>query len=113
MARATGGDGGETGQLNHMQSAINMENEFARAVPQLPVANVQETQQFYRDILGFTIDWSWGENNYGAVSRGRTEFYLIAGKPPFEPITCVINVTAVDPLYEEWRSKGAKMLCEP
>jgi GNAT superfamily N-acetyltransferase len=90
-----------------------MDNNFARAVPQLPVANVQETQRFYRDVLGFKIDWIWGENDYGAVSRGRTEFYLIAAKPPFQPITCVINVTAVDPLCAEWRAKGAKISSEP
>lgn len=90
-----------------------MENNFARAVPQLPVANVQETQRFYRDVLGFKIDWTYGENNYGAVSRDGTDLYLIADKPPFRPVTCIINVTAVDPLCEEWRAKGAKVLSEP
>jgi len=90
-----------------------MDNKFARVVPQLPVANVQETQRFYQDVLGFKIDWTWGENEYGAVSRDRTEFYLIADKPPFQPITCVINVTEVDPLCAQWRAKGAKILSEP
>ena len=90
-----------------------MENSFARAVPQLPVANVQETQRFYHEVLGFKIDWSWGENSYGAVSRGNAEFYLLATEPPFQPVTCVINVTSVDPLYEEWRARGATILSEP
>lgn len=90
-----------------------MDNEFARAVPQLPVANVPETQRFYRDVLGFKIDWTWGENNYGAVSRDHTELYLIADTPPFHPVTCMINVTAIDPLCEEWRANGAKILSEP
>lgn len=90
-----------------------MDNNFARAVPQLPVANVQETQRFYRDVLGFKIDWTFGENDYGAVSRDGTELYLIADKRPLQPMTCVINVTAVDPLCEEWRPKGASILSEP
>jgi GNAT superfamily N-acetyltransferase/predicted enzyme related to lactoylglutathione lyase len=92
---------------------MDMDNGFARVVPQLPVADVRETTQFYRDVLGFKIDWTWGENDYGAVSRDRTELYLIAAQPPFQPITCVVNVTAVDPLCEEWRAKGAKVLSEP
>lgn len=90
-----------------------MDQRFARAVPQLPVADVRETQRFYRDVLGFKIDWTWGENDYGAVSRDRVELYLTAGEPPFQPITCVINVTAVDPLCAEWRANGAKILSEP
>ena len=90
-----------------------MDNNFARAVPQLPVANVRETQQFYQDVLGFSIDWIWGENDYGAVSRGQTAFYLCTGTPPFQPVTCLLNVTAVDPLCEEWRSRGATIVSEP
>ena len=90
-----------------------MENNFSRVVPQLPVANVQETARFYQEVLGFKIDWTWGENDYGAVSRDRTELYLNAEKPPFQPITSVINVTKVDPLCEEWRARGARILSGP
>jgi GNAT superfamily N-acetyltransferase/uncharacterized glyoxalase superfamily protein PhnB len=96
-----------------MPDLLGMENNFARAVPQLPVANVRETQQFYKDILGFKIDWTFGENDYGSVSRGRTELFLIAATPPIHPITCVVSVTAVDPLCAEWQAKGATILSEP
>ncbi|HEX4083543.1 MAG TPA: GNAT family N-acetyltransferase [Chthoniobacteraceae bacterium] len=89
------------------------ENHFARAVPQLPAADVLETAAFYRDVFGFKIDWTWGGNDYGSVSRGDTVFFLSAGKPPFQPITCIVNVTAVDSLYEDWRARGARMLTEP
>ena len=91
----------------------NEENRFARAVTQLPVASVADTTVFYRDAFGFKIDWTWGDNDYGAVSRGDAVFYLCAGKPPFQPVTSIINVTGVDPLYEEWRARGAQMLTEP
>ena len=90
-----------------------MDNPFARVVPQLPVTNVPETQRFYRDVLGFKIDWTWGENNYGSVSRDQTVLYLIAAEPPIHPLTCIVNVAAVDPLCQQWRSSGATILAEP
>jgi GNAT superfamily N-acetyltransferase len=87
-----------------------MENKFARAVPELPVANVTESAAFYRDVLGFKIDWTWGENDYGAVSRDDTVLYLCAASGAIVPHTCIINVTSVDPLCAEWRAKGAKIV---
>ena len=90
-----------------------MENKFTRAIPQLPVVNVTAAAEFYRDVLGFKIDWTWGENDYGAVSRDDAVFYLCAWKPPVAPVTCIINVPEVDPLCEEWRAKGAKIVSEP
>jgi GNAT superfamily N-acetyltransferase len=86
-----------------------MENKFTRAIPQLPVVNVTETAEFYRDIFGFKIEWTW-ENDYGAVSRDQALFYLSATRPPIAPVTCILNVPVVDPLYEEWRAKGAKIV---
>jgi GNAT superfamily N-acetyltransferase len=90
-----------------------MENKFARAVPQLPVLNVPETAQYYRDILGFKIDWMWGENDYGAVSRDSTVLHLCAAEPPLSRVTCMINVSEVDSLCEGWRKNGAKIVREP
>jgi GNAT superfamily N-acetyltransferase/uncharacterized glyoxalase superfamily protein PhnB len=90
-----------------------MENKFTRAIPQLPVVNVTAAAQFYRDVLGFQIDWTWGENDYGAVSRDDAVFYLCAWKPPIAPVTCIINVPEVDPLCAEWRAKGAKIVSDP
>ena len=55
-----------------------MENRFARAVRVAGGANVGETTEFYRGGGRFKIDWTWGENDYGAVSRDHTELYLIA-----------------------------------
>lgn len=35
-----------------------MPAKFSHPIPQLPVASVEETQRYYRDVLGFTIDWT-------------------------------------------------------
>lgn len=91
-----------------------MENRFARAIPQLPVHDVRKTQEYYRDVLGFHIDWTWGENAYGAVSRdGTTLFLCNVGDDEISRACLVINVTEVDVLCAEWKAKGAKIVEEP
>ncbi len=84
-----------------------MENRFARAVPQLPVHDVKKTQEYYRDVLGFHIDWLWGENDYGSVSRDETTLYLSnVGDREIPRAYFIINVAEVDNLCAEWKAKG-------
>lgn len=91
-----------------------MENRFARAVPQLPVHDVKKTQEYYRDVLGFHIDWTWGENDYGSVSRDATALYLSnVGDCEISRACLIINVREVDNLHAEWKAKGAKILEGP
>ena len=91
-----------------------MENRFARAVPQLPVHDVKKTQEYYRDVLGFHIDWLWGENDYGSVSRDETTLYLSnIGDREIPRAYFIINVGEVDHLCAEWKAKGANIVEEP
>jgi GNAT superfamily N-acetyltransferase/uncharacterized glyoxalase superfamily protein PhnB len=91
-----------------------MENRFARAVSQLPVHDVKKTQEYYRDVLGFHIDWTWGENDYGSVSRDETTLYLSNVGDCEIPRAClIVNVREVDNLCAEWKARGAKILEEP
>ncbi|GEM_PF-1012873 len=96
-----------------MANSSKMDNTFARVVPQLHVLNVKEATEFYRDVLGFRIDWTWGENDYGSVSRNQITLFLSAGPAPVTPITCVLNVGEVDELCAEWFAKGATILSAP
>jgi len=88
-------------------------NFFARSIPQLGVRNVPEAQAYYRDVLGFRIDWSWGENDYGAVSRDEMAVYLSRWDCPIQPAWNLVNVREVDALCAEWKSRGATILAEP
>lgn len=88
-------------------------SRLARATPQLPVENVEETQRYYRDVLGFHIDWTWGENDYGSVSCDETILFLCSAKPPLSPNCLFIHVSEVDALYAELKANGAKMISEP
>lgn len=84
--------------------------KFSAPVPQLPVANVAETQRYYRDVLGFRVDWTWGENDYGAVSRDQAVLFLSAESGPISPATHVLHVGDVDAVHAEWRAKNARIL---
>ena len=39
-------------------------------VPQLPVSDVEKSQEYYRDVLGFDIAWTYPNKLIGAVNRG-------------------------------------------
>jgi GNAT superfamily N-acetyltransferase/uncharacterized glyoxalase superfamily protein PhnB len=87
--------------------------KFSSPIPQLPVTSIADTQAYYRDVLGFTIDWTWGENDYGSVSRDAATIFLNAEPPPHPLATHILNVGDVDALHAEWRKAGAKLLGEP
>lgn len=90
-----------------------MMSKLARAMPQLPVVNVEEAQRFYRDVMGFRIDWTWGENDYGSVSRDEMTIFLCASKEPISRVTLFVNTGGVDALCEEFRRNSAKIVSEP
>jgi len=87
--------------------------KFSRPIPQLPVANVAETQRYYRDVLGFTIDWTWGENDYGAVSRDEAVIFLSATTGPLAPACHILHVGDVDALHATWTQSGAQIDAPP
>lgn len=58
--------------------------KFIRSNPHLPVRNLRETLDYYRDILGFTDEWTWTDAG-GNVSDGgvrRDEMRLLFGEDP-------------------------------
>jgi bleomycin resistance family protein len=54
---------------------------MSQPVPELPVADVERAQQYYRDTLGFEIGWLYPGNEIGAVSRDKAVNILSQEKP--------------------------------
>ena len=79
--------------------------------PQLPVADVRETQAYYRDVLGFKIAWIWREE-YGAVYNGTTEIYLARQEGEIHPSCCFVRVENADETLAIYRERGAKIIEE-
>ena len=50
-------------------SAEDERSGIGQPVPELPVADAERAQQYYREVLGFVIGWLDPGNEIGAVSR--------------------------------------------
>ena len=79
-------------------------------VPELPVADVERAQQYYRDMLGFEIGWLDPGKEIGAVSRGDVAIFFRKRTAPFEPAVHWIFADDIDAMYEEVQTLGADIV---
>jgi len=58
--------------------------KFIRSNPHLPVKNLRQTLDYYRDVLGFYDEWTW-TNNEGSIADGgirRDDMRLLFAEDP-------------------------------
>src|SRR3954469_11940697 len=79
-------------------------------VPELPVADVERAQKYYRDVLGFEIGWLDPSKGIGAVSRGKAVIFFRRRTPPFERAVHWMFAEDVDATYRELTSAGANIV---
>jgi len=90
--------------------------KFIRNNPHLPVKNLKATIDYYRDILGFYDEWTWGEKD-GGIRRDEMRL-LFAEDPEFID---VINsykksrlplmwfVENIDEIFLEFKNKNIEI----
>jgi catechol 2,3-dioxygenase-like lactoylglutathione lyase family enzyme len=89
------------------------------AVPVLFVSNVTASAAFYRDTLGFAIDFLYGDLPfYGSVSRDGARLHLrFVHEPVFAPgvrereeglLSAVVEVSNLDGLFAEYQAAGVE-----
>ena len=83
---------------------------IAQPVPELPVADVERAQRYYRDTLGFAIGWLLAGGELGAVSRGDVAIFFRRRDPPFDPAVHWVFADDIDATYDELRSSGANIV---
>jgi uncharacterized glyoxalase superfamily protein PhnB len=83
---------------------------IGQPVPELPVADVERAQQYYRDVLGFEIGWLYPGKAMGSVSRGNVVIFFRRRQQPFEPEVHWVFAGDIDATYEELRSSGSKIV---
>jgi uncharacterized glyoxalase superfamily protein PhnB len=81
-----------------------------RPVPELPVADVERAQHYYRDTLGFEIGWLYPGKEIGAVTRGDVVIFFRRRQPPFEAAVNWVFAEDVDATYDELKSSGANIV---
>lgn len=94
------------------------ESLFLRIAPVLSVDNVFETAVFYREKLGFEIDFVYGDPPYYAmVKRGNNVSIHLSEREDttkkIKPCHVYVFVSDVDAVYEEYRSKGLSIADPP
>ena len=95
--------------------------ELPGAVPEIPVLDVVAATAYYRDKLGFSVDWLEAEIALAGVSRDHCRLFL-AG-PSFRercgnasPVLTWLNLSSkdqVDDLHRAWHSTRAILLSDP
>ena len=83
---------------------------IGQPVPELPVADVEKAQRYYRDVLGFEIGWLYPGKEIGSVSRGHVAIFFRRRQEPFEPAIHWVFAEDIDATYEEFRSSGSKIV---
>jgi uncharacterized glyoxalase superfamily protein PhnB len=95
--------------------------KFPAAVPEIPVARVEEAAAYYVKKLGFTLDWGGEQGGIAGISRGNCRLF-IANRSFREsygnvgPMLFWLNLKSkaeVDELFAEWKGAHAKIVCEP
>lgn len=83
---------------------------FSHPTPELPVADVERSQQYYRDTLGFEIGWLYPGKEIGAVSRDNVAIFFRRKSPPFEPSVHGVFAADIEATYDELRSLGVRIV---
>lgn len=89
------------------------EDELSCARPIFPVRDLPRSLAYYRDVLGFEVDWVYGEPpDFASVSRGKGVLFL--GVDDATPGSWVMFFTRdVDALHREIAGRGAIVRMAP
>src|SRR5438552_17743353 len=94
---------------------------FPKAVPEIPVSNVEKAAEYYVNVLGFHFDWGDDQGGIGGISQGECRMFLTNAEfrkteGNGDSVVVWLNLDskgAVDELHARWRAAGAKILAEP
>ncbi len=94
-----------------------MSKDFNDCTPILVVRDIQKSVAYYRDRLGFTVDFTYGEPpSYAGVYRGSVLLHLQAeSQADRSPggSAVYLSVEDADRTHAELRERGARIEKEP
>ncbi len=104
-----------------MDSAL-LDDAFPNAVPEIPVDDVDRAAAYYRDHLGFNIQWGdEGGGGIGGIWKGHCRLFLTndgfrKGYGNTGPVVIWLNLNSkkeVDDLHQKWSRDGARIVSPP
>jgi uncharacterized glyoxalase superfamily protein PhnB len=95
--------------------------QFPSICPEVPVAQLAAALAYYRDKLGFAVDWSDEDLGLAGLSQGDTRIFMSdsgyrTGLGNRTPIVLWLNLSnraEVDALYASWSAAGARAANPP
>ena len=104
----------EPTSLRDAALASHEDSELSPAVPILNVGDLQRSLRYYRDQLGFQVDWEHGDPpDFGSVTRGHTTIFLCEGCQGTPGGWMMVFARDVDDLHEDFSDRGAKIRMAP
>jgi catechol 2,3-dioxygenase-like lactoylglutathione lyase family enzyme len=90
------------------------EGELSCPRPIINVRSLRASQAYYRDVLGFNVDWDYGDPpDFGSVSRGHGVIFMCQGCQGTPGSWIMMFTPDVDKLHEEFRRKKAIIRMAP
>jgi predicted lactoylglutathione lyase len=98
-----------------------MNDEFPQAVPEIPVTDINTAAAYYRDHLGFSVDWGGGDGGIAGISKGSCRMFLTNRAFREEhgnaaPVLIWLNLNSkqeVEDLHKEWSRSLARIVSPP
>jgi uncharacterized glyoxalase superfamily protein PhnB len=95
--------------------------KFPSAIPEIPVSDLLTALAYYRDCLGFTVDWTDEALGLAGLSQGASRVFMgaasyRAGLATGGPAAVWFNVSSradVDELHARWQGAGAEIAQPP
>jgi uncharacterized glyoxalase superfamily protein PhnB len=94
---------------------------FPPACPEIPVQRLEHALAYYRDKLGFTVDWSDETLGLAGLSQGDSRLFMASAeyRVPLGsrgPLVLWLNLSSraeVDELHARWKEGGAIIASDP
>jgi catechol 2,3-dioxygenase-like lactoylglutathione lyase family enzyme len=94
--------------------ACDDDGEMSCARPIFNVRSLAQSERYYRDVLGFKVDWHYGDPpDFGSVSRGHSVLFLAEGGQGTPGAWTMIFTVDVDRLHREYAAKQALIRMPP
>lgn len=92
---------------------MSPQREVENTIPVLSVRDLAKSIRFYTRTLGFKLDWGGGPASFiCSVSRDGHAIMLQQWEEKISPVWVWIGLQSAK-LFEEFRSKGVKVIQEP
>ena len=114
VVAACKGERERTAPLVEAARSCTRDSELSCPRPILSVRNLRASQAYFRDALGFHLDWEEGEPvDFASVSRGDTNVFMCQGCQGQPGSWIMVFAKNVDRLYSEFVKREAIIKMPP